>query len=47
MLRLFDNSVLRIFEPKRDGVKGSAEDCTTKIFMICAANQRTRGGVFG
>ena len=35
-LRVFENRVLRrIFEPKRDGVKESGENCIMRSLMIC------------
>jgi hypothetical protein len=39
-LKLFENRVLRrIFEPKRDGVKGKRENCKTRSFVICTLRQ--------
>jgi hypothetical protein len=38
-LRVFENRVLRIFGPKRDGVMGGGENCITRSFIICTLRQ--------
>ena len=47
MLRLFDNRVLRIFGPKRDGVKGQWRRLHDEDFYDLYANQGTRSRAFG
>jgi len=39
-LKVFENRVLRrIFEPKRDEVTGSGENCVMRSLMICTPHQ--------
>jgi hypothetical protein len=39
-LRVFENRVLRrIFEPKRDEIRGTGEDYITWSFMLCTPDQ--------
>jgi len=43
-LRVFENKVLRrIFEPKRDKVTGSGENCVMRSLMICTPHQMLFG----
>ena len=41
---MFENKVLRrIFEPKRDKVTGSGENCVMRSLMICTPHQMLFG----
>jgi len=43
-LRVFENGVLRrIFEPKREEVTGSGENCVMRSLMICTPQQMLFG----